>query len=341
MGVMRDRAYSDPDALLTAIVQLGIARPTLRDELYLQVVKQLTACPSAQSQHLGRAALTVLLASFPPSDEMVDYLEVFLTAASAFPLSVVMHASRARWRLAPSGDVAVPADESTAPRVKLPTVAAVASVYESALGLLSTIEWVTARSHDSDSVRTLLTSQQDPPAMCNPFPLPLYDPGTGRYLPLTSTLPDPVDLSVPDTMRFTLEGSHHTEGTRPSIGPIVVDAQPGTGSAPPLHSQPTSDFQGVAAMEAVNAEESNLDRTAMSSQSLRRQSSTDGAQLPAVAGVHLSDVDASLYKTISSRLLHLPRRWSNGNVQGTPARSATPSRVNGGEEGKEGSGLWK
>jgi len=46
----------------------------LRDEVYCQLVKQLTANPSAESSARGWQLLAACLATFPPSDELAPYL---------------------------------------------------------------------------------------------------------------------------------------------------------------------------------------------------------------------------------------------------------------------------
>jgi len=50
----------------------------LRDELYCQLMKQLTANPSPESIDHGFTLMSLLLSTFPPSAELENYLEMFL-----------------------------------------------------------------------------------------------------------------------------------------------------------------------------------------------------------------------------------------------------------------------
>jgi hypothetical protein len=50
--------------------------PELRDEIFLQLCKQLTGNPSVGSTERGWVLLHVALCSFPPSEELENFLEV-------------------------------------------------------------------------------------------------------------------------------------------------------------------------------------------------------------------------------------------------------------------------
>ncbi|KAN0135437.1 hypothetical protein V8E53_006716 [Lactarius tabidus] len=57
----------------------GLANGELRDELYCQVMKQLTNNPNAESAFRGWQLLCVLLVTFPPSKNFEPYLHAFLS----------------------------------------------------------------------------------------------------------------------------------------------------------------------------------------------------------------------------------------------------------------------
>jgi len=50
----------------------------IRDELYCQVMKQLTGNNDPTSCDHGFTMLGVMLSTFPPSDDLENYLEMFL-----------------------------------------------------------------------------------------------------------------------------------------------------------------------------------------------------------------------------------------------------------------------
>ncbi|KAI0259211.1 hypothetical protein BC834DRAFT_1018360 [Gloeopeniophorella convolvens] len=57
----------------------GLTHGELRDEIYCQVMKQLTGNPSAESAFRGWQLLCVLLVTFPPSKNFETYLHAFLS----------------------------------------------------------------------------------------------------------------------------------------------------------------------------------------------------------------------------------------------------------------------
>jgi hypothetical protein len=97
--VMGDRLYCrknrqktsdslEPKALDLQTIQrhldYGIWEQQLRDELYLQVLKQITANPSARSTQRGWQVLSVYANAFPPSKQLIP---VFLQALDALASS--------------------------------------------------------------------------------------------------------------------------------------------------------------------------------------------------------------------------------------------------------------
>jgi len=78
MGWMGDRHYSYPVTLLHEIFTKLISVPSLRDEVYAQVIKQLTLNPSADSVKRGWQLLLVMLMVVPPSPKFENYVGVWL-----------------------------------------------------------------------------------------------------------------------------------------------------------------------------------------------------------------------------------------------------------------------
>lgn len=60
------------------LISEGLAHGELRDEIYCQLMKQLTGNPSAESVFKGWQMLCVLLTSFPPSKNFETYLRSFV-----------------------------------------------------------------------------------------------------------------------------------------------------------------------------------------------------------------------------------------------------------------------
>lgn len=78
MGWMGDRHYSYPITLLHEITTKVVNVPSLRDEIFAQVIKQLTSNPSADSMKRGWQMLLVLLMIAPPSPKFENYVGVWL-----------------------------------------------------------------------------------------------------------------------------------------------------------------------------------------------------------------------------------------------------------------------
>ena len=78
LGYMGDRQYSYPVLLGHEVIQAGIEHVGLRDEIYCQMTKQLIKNPSPASQRRGWNLMALALSSFPPSDELENFLEMFL-----------------------------------------------------------------------------------------------------------------------------------------------------------------------------------------------------------------------------------------------------------------------
>ena len=78
MGFMGDRKYSYPETLGRELLEACLLHSVLRDELYLQVIRQLHGNPDTRSNELGYALLSLCLKSFPPSSELENCIEFFL-----------------------------------------------------------------------------------------------------------------------------------------------------------------------------------------------------------------------------------------------------------------------
>eukprot|EP00456_Euglypha_rotunda_P032183 TRINITY_DN2496_c0_g1_i19.p1 TRINITY_DN2496_c0_g1~~TRINITY_DN2496_c0_g1_i19.p1 ORF type:complete len:917 (-),score=227.72 TRINITY_DN2496_c0_g1_i19:155-2878(-) len=73
-GVMGDRHYSFPDALALEILETGLKEPSLRDEIYLQIVKQTSDNPRPESVVRGWQMMGLCAETFPPTDTMLHHL---------------------------------------------------------------------------------------------------------------------------------------------------------------------------------------------------------------------------------------------------------------------------
>lgn len=77
-AVMGDRKAVEVDGLAHELIVECLAIPVMRDEVYCQLMKQLTQNPSPQSEFRGWNLMAMCCASFPPSKELENYLEFFL-----------------------------------------------------------------------------------------------------------------------------------------------------------------------------------------------------------------------------------------------------------------------
>ncbi|EQC28715.1 hypothetical protein SDRG_13588 [Saprolegnia diclina VS20] len=79
LGYMRDRVMSFREMLAQSILQIGLAHTHLVDEIFAQLVKQLTNNPRRESVRRGWDLLGLCLTCFRPSSSLHPYLVAFLS----------------------------------------------------------------------------------------------------------------------------------------------------------------------------------------------------------------------------------------------------------------------
>jgi myosin heavy subunit len=79
-GFMGDRHYSFQDGLANQVLNIGLKAPLLRDEIYVQTMKQLKRNPTRDSQLRGWQLLALTCETFPPSDDLLLYMLHFVKA---------------------------------------------------------------------------------------------------------------------------------------------------------------------------------------------------------------------------------------------------------------------
>mmetsp|Transcript_31673 Transcript_31673/g.50588 ORF Transcript_31673/g.50588 Transcript_31673/m.50588 type:complete len:429 (-) Transcript_31673:34-1320(-) len=82
LGYMGDRQYSYPVTLAHEILQVGLAVPELRDEIFLQMMKQLTDNPVQSSRDRGWLLMRLAFETFPPSESFENFIELWLRRKS-------------------------------------------------------------------------------------------------------------------------------------------------------------------------------------------------------------------------------------------------------------------
>jgi len=103
MGFMGDRVMSFPNMLAREVLEKGIQQPDLRDEIYIQIIKQVTNNPNPSSTEKGWKMMKMCLDCFPPSREFENYLEIYFRNRDPdSPYRKALH------QIVWSGNVAVP-----------------------------------------------------------------------------------------------------------------------------------------------------------------------------------------------------------------------------------------
>ncbi|CAH0478355.1 unnamed protein product [Peronospora belbahrii] len=83
LGYMRDRIVFYREMLAQYILQIALMKPSLVDEIYLQLMKQLTKNPKRDSSIRGWSLFAMCCTSFPPSLALQQYVLLFLKAQVA------------------------------------------------------------------------------------------------------------------------------------------------------------------------------------------------------------------------------------------------------------------
>ena len=88
---MGDRQYSFPAALVRELLEYGLALPDLRDEIFMQIMKQLEENPNPGSIDEGWCLFNICLDAWPPSDTFENYVEIFLRQNNQERLIEILH----------------------------------------------------------------------------------------------------------------------------------------------------------------------------------------------------------------------------------------------------------
>ena len=77
-----DVPTADVEEELAHVLWIGVQNPTLRDEYFIQVIKQMTANPVTQSIIRSWKLFDLLLLTFPPTEDFENFLEAFIRRRS-------------------------------------------------------------------------------------------------------------------------------------------------------------------------------------------------------------------------------------------------------------------
>ncbi|GLE00775.1 hypothetical protein PINS_up009563 [Pythium insidiosum] len=83
LGYMRDRIVFYREMLAHYLLQIGLVKSSLVDEIYLQLMKQLTKNPKRDSSIRGWSLFAMCATSFPPSAALQKYVIQFLQAQTS------------------------------------------------------------------------------------------------------------------------------------------------------------------------------------------------------------------------------------------------------------------
>ena len=91
LGYMGDRQYSYAPMLAQEVLRMGLEMTPLRDELFCQLLKQITHNPNTDSRAKGLDLMRICLQAFAPSDKFINYVEYALREAGERALVVQLH----------------------------------------------------------------------------------------------------------------------------------------------------------------------------------------------------------------------------------------------------------
>lgn len=97
-GFMGDRFYSFPDGLVCGLIEMVIHSPQLKNEAYVQVLKQLNNNPKKEGRQLGWVLFSLLAAHVAPDREFVMYV-FHATTDSTLTLGFEDYAEYVRYNL--------------------------------------------------------------------------------------------------------------------------------------------------------------------------------------------------------------------------------------------------
>ena len=91
LGYMGDRACSYPPMLAQELLRIASLNEALVDEIFCQLMKQLTGNPDSASYEKGIDLMAIIVRALAPSSSVVNYLEAFLRSIHERRLVRVMH----------------------------------------------------------------------------------------------------------------------------------------------------------------------------------------------------------------------------------------------------------
>ena len=91
LGFLEEKSPTNLVAIATQLLRIPLHCPLLRDELYLQVIKQAVDNPSPTQNVRSWQLLFFLTKCFPPSESLENYVEQFIRRADDRQLLLQLH----------------------------------------------------------------------------------------------------------------------------------------------------------------------------------------------------------------------------------------------------------